>query len=119
MLCACDVQQLLLCLSSAILKDHNYSPEQAKVHTQPNHFCLLTTTRNCCCAAGEGINIDESNELFSLAALKGKGNLAEQADVPAPTQEEMEAIAASSDDEAASMHSSDDSDDSDDDARWV
>lgn len=78
----------------------------------------IAVTLSCTGAVGEGINIDESNELFSLAALKGKGNLAEQAEVPAPTQEEMEAIAASSDDEAASAHSSDDSDDSDDDIRY-
>ena len=32
------------------------------------------------CCTGEGINIDESNELFSLAALKGRGNLADQAE---------------------------------------
>ena len=66
------------------------------------------------CCTGQGINIDESNELFSLAALKGRGNLVDQAEVPAPTQEEMEAIAASSDDEAAPAASSDDSDDSSD-----
>lgn len=83
-------------------------------------MCLyVSQVVSCLCAVGEGINIDESNELFSLAALEGRGNLAEQAEVPAPTQQEMEAIAASSDDEAASLHSSDDLDDSDDDERYI
>ena len=68
---------------------------------------------------GEGVNADEGNELFSLAALRGKGSLAEQAEVPAPTEEEMEALEADTDEEEAAEHNSNDSDDSDEDERSV
>lgn len=66
---------------------------------------------------GEGVNADEGNELFSLAALRGKGGLAEQAEVPAPTEEEMEALEADTDEEEAAEHSSDNNDDTDEDER--
>ena len=73
--------------------------------------------------AGEGINTDAGNEqeaLFSLSALRGKGNLAELAEVSAPAEHEMEELEADSDTNAAQPHelgSSDDGDDSDDEDR--
>ena len=73
---------------------------------------------------GEGINTDGGNEqeaLFSLAALRGKGSLAELADVSAPAEDELEELENNSDTNAAQPQedagSSDDDDDTDDEDR--
>ena len=70
--------------------------------------------------AGEGINTDAGNEqeaLFSLSALRGKGNLVELAEVSAPAEHEMEELEADSDTNAAQPHELGSSDDSDDEDR--
>ena len=73
--------------------------------------------------AGEGINTDTGNDhdaLFSLATLRGKGSLAELADVSAPTEQEMEEYEADSDANAAQPgeQDSDDADDTDEEDRY-
>lgn len=74
--------------------------------------------------AGEGINTDAGNEqeaLFSLAALKGKGSLADLAEVAAPAEHEMEEYEADSDGNAAQPgeQDSDDAEDSDEEDRYA
>ncbi|KAL0044666.1 hypothetical protein WJX82_004707 [Trebouxia sp. C0006] len=71
---------------------------------------------------GEGINTDAGNDqeaLFSLAALRGKGSLADLAEVAAPAQHEMEEYEADSDENAARPQDqdSDDADDTDEEDR--
>ncbi len=79
----------------------------------------------CVGHAGEGINTDAGNEqeaLFSLSALRGKGNLAELAEVSAPAEHEMEEYEADSDTNAAwpeGQESDDEADDSDDEDRYA
>ena len=74
--------------------------------------------------AGEGINTDAGNEqeaLFSLSALRGKGSLAELAEVSAPAEHEMEEYEADSDTNAAQPggQDSDDAEDADEEERYV
>ena len=67
--------------------------------------------------AGEGINTDAGNEqeaLFSLAALRGKGSLADLAEVSAPADHEMEEFEADSDTNAAQPGEQDSADDDSD-----
>lgn len=70
---------------------------------------------------GEGINTDTGNEhdaLFSLAALKGKGSLADLADVSAPAEHELEDYEADSDENVAQPGENDsDAEDSDEEER--
>ena len=77
-----------------------------------------------CAFAGEGVNTDAGNEqeaLFSLAALRGKGSLAELAEVSAPAEHEMEEYEADSDTNAAQPgeQGSDDAEDSDEEERYA
>ena len=76
-----------------------------------------------CASVGEGINTDAGNEqeaLFSLAALRGKGPLADLAEVSAPAEHEMEEFEADSDTNAAQPgeQDSDDVDDTDEEERY-
>ena len=71
-----------------------------------------------CADTGEGINTDAGNDqeaLFSLAALRGKGSLADLAEVSAPTEHEMEDYEADSDTNAAQPEGQDSDDDDADD----
>lgn len=74
-------------------------------------------------SAGEGINTDTGNEhdaLFSLAALKGKGSLADLADVSAPAEHELEDYEADSDENVAQPGENDsDAEDSDEEERYA
>lgn len=83
------------------------------------YYCY---SQACMCDVGEGINTDAGNDqeaLFSLAALRGKGSLADLAEVSAPAEHEMEEYEVDSDENAAQPQDldSDDADDTDEEDR--